>query len=54
MRLIESVYLRARYSQGEIAEDESMRVQGAWRRLRGHLTRLIFARPPRATAERTP
>lgn len=39
---IEAVYLRARYSEGFISQEEGYRVEGAYRRLRGKLTRLTF------------
>ncbi len=47
VRVLENVYLRARYGSGDITEDDSLLVQGAWRRLRGGLLRLVFVRPPR-------
>ena len=47
VRVLENVYLRARYSPGDISEDDSLRVQGAWRRLRSGLLRLVFVRPSR-------
>ncbi|MBC7237060.1 MAG: transglutaminase domain-containing protein [Chloroflexi bacterium] len=43
--VLENAYLRARYSSAEISEEEGLRVQGAWRRLRGMLLRLMFVRP---------
>lgn len=46
IRLIGGVYLKARYSQVEITEEEGDRVQDAWRRLQGRLVRLVFVRPP--------
>jgi len=48
--LINGAYLRARYSQHEMDIAEGYRVEGAWRRLRGRLWRLFFARPPRDAA----
>ena len=48
--LIEQVYQRARYGNQPITVDESLRVEGAWRRLRTKLLRLIFVRTPRASA----
>ncbi len=46
IRLIGDAYIRARYSQAGISEDESYQVQEAWRRLRGVLFRLLFSRRP--------
>ena len=48
--LINGAYLRARYSQHEMDIAEGYRVEGAWRRLRGRLWRLFFARSPRDAA----
>jgi hypothetical protein len=45
--LISSAYQRARYSDQEVNAAEGYRVEGAWRRLRGRLWRLAFARAPR-------
>lgn len=45
--LINSSYQRARYSDHAMDIAEGYRVEGAWRRLRGRLWRLILARPPR-------
>ena len=50
--LIERVYLRARYSLLDVTDEEGDRVEGAWRRLRGALTRLIFAGSRRRGATR--
>jgi transglutaminase-like putative cysteine protease len=46
LRLIGDAYMRARYSQAEITDEEGRRVQEAWGRLRGVLARMILARRP--------
>ena len=46
--LIEQAYQRARYGNQPITAEESLRVEGAWRRLRTKLARLIFVHMPRA------
>ena len=51
IELIARTYERARYSTGPIGEDESYRVEGAWRRLRGMLLRLVFFRVPRSAVQ---
>lgn len=46
IRLIGEAYSRARYSQAAITAEEGQRVEDAWKRLRGVLLRLLFARRP--------
>ena len=46
IRLIAQAYVKARYSSAEITDEEGYRVQGAWRRLRGRMVRLMFTRRP--------
>lgn len=48
--LISNAYQRARYSHHEMDNAEGYRVEGAWRRLRGQLWRLVFVRSPRDAA----
>ncbi len=51
IRVIGQAYVKARYSTVEVTDEEGYRVQGAWRRLRGRMVRLMFTRPPeRSTA----
>jgi transglutaminase-like putative cysteine protease len=51
VELIERAYERARYSVEAINEEDGQRVEGAWRRLRSTLLRLLFVRkPPSAPA----
>jgi len=45
--VIEDAYQRARYSQHPLDSAEGFRAEGAWRRLRGKLWRLVLARTPR-------
>jgi transglutaminase-like putative cysteine protease len=52
LSLIERIYLRARYSHREVTEEEGDRVEGAWRRVRGVLTRFMFAGTRRRRAAR--
>lgn len=44
IRLIQRAYERARYSDEPTTREESHRVEGSWRRLRGKLLRLAFVR----------
>jgi len=50
--VIEEVYQRARYGHRPITEAESLRAEGAWRRLRSRLLRLMFVRVQRSNAAR--
>ena len=51
--LIEEAYQCARYGDKTLPLEDAYRVEGAWRRLRGKLLRLILVRPPRAVSSAT-
>jgi transglutaminase-like putative cysteine protease len=50
IRVIGQAYYKARYSSADVSDEEGYRVQGAWRRLRGRMVRLMFTRPPERSA----